>query len=49
MEIVMNLYNKYYENEPFGYIEFDSNEKVEQDFIYENDIKIIIEDLDDFI
>ena len=43
------LYNKYYENEPFGYFEFDSNEKVEQDFIYENDIKIIIEDLDDFI
>ena len=43
------LYNKYYEKEPIGFIEFDSEEKVEQDFIYEKDIKIVIEDLEDFI
>jgi len=43
------LYNKYYENESIGCIEFDSDEKIEQDFIYKNDIKITIEDLEDFL
>jgi len=43
------LYNKYFENETIGYVEFefDSDEKIEQDFIYKNDIKITIEDLED--
>ena len=43
------LNNKYYQNEPIGYIEFESDEKFEQDLIYENNIKITIEDLEDFI
>ena len=43
------LYNKYHENDAIGYIELDSDEKFEQDFIYENNIKITIEDLEDFV
>ena len=43
-----NLINKYYDNEAIGYIEFESDKNYEQDFIYENGIKITIEDLEDF-
>ena len=43
-----NLTNKYYDNEAIGYIEFESDKNYEQDFIYENNIKITIEDLEDF-
>ena len=41
--------NIYYDNEPLGYMEFEVDENLEQDYIFENDIKITIEDLDDFI
>ena len=43
-----NLINKYYDNEAIGYIEFESDKNYEQDYIYENGIKITIEDLEDF-
>ena len=43
-----NLINKYYDKEAIGYIEFESDKNYEQDFIYENGIKITIEDLEDF-
>jgi hypothetical protein len=43
------LNNKYYDNQSIGYLEFESDENFEQDFVYENDIKITIEDLGDFI
>ena len=43
------LNNKYYDNEAIGFMEFESDEKFEKDFIYENNIKITVEDLDDFI
>ena len=43
------LINKYYDGEAIGYIEFESEQKIEQDFIYENNIRITIEDLEDFL
>ena len=43
------LNNKYYDNQSIGYLEFESDENFEQDFVHENDIKITIEDLGDFI
>ena len=44
-----SLINKYYDGEAIGYIEFESEQKIEQDFIYENNIRITIEDLEDFL
>ena len=43
------LNNKYYDNQSIGYLEFESGENFEQDFVHENDIKITIEELGDFI
>ena len=42
-------YNKYYIQNPIEYISFGIEGNYEQRFIYEHDIKITIEDLDDFI
>ena len=43
------IFNKYYEQNYIGYIYlgFEGNEN--QNLIYENDIKITIEDLDNFL
>ena len=42
------LTNKYYDNEAIGFIEFETEKNYEQDFIFENDVRITIEDLEDF-
>ena len=42
-------FNKYYEQNSVGYISFGIEGNHEQNFIYEHDIKITIEDLDDFL
>ena len=42
------VFNKYYIQNSIGYIYFGIKENIEQNFIYENDIKITIEDLEDF-
>ena len=42
------IFNKYFIQNSIGYIYFGIQNNIEQDCIYENDIKITIEDLEDF-
>ena len=54
MNIVSNeskcMFNKYYQDDNLGFIEFKilENDVIDQNYIYENDVKITIEDLNDF-
>ena len=44
------MFNKYYQDDNLGFIEFKilENDVIDQNYIYENDVKITIEDLNDF-
>ena len=45
------LSNKYYKEEPFGFFEFRmfNSDLNGQNYIFEHDIKVTVEDYDDFV